>query len=249
MADSTSSSMSAHLCLMAWNEPIGRPNCTRTLAYSTAISSTFWAPPTCSAARPTAARSSTVDSTSQPSPSVPMSVAGVSANSSLACLRVWSIVDSAVRVRPAASPSTANRLTPGAGAGGDDDQVGGVAVEHEHLRAGRASSRRPACVASMVMPRLVPLARRLGEGERGDRLAGGDAGQVVLLGGVVAGLEQRVGGEHDGREERRAQQRPAHLLEHDAELDVAVARAAELLGDGRPWRPICSAICVQTAGS
>ena len=32
-------------------------------------------------------------------------------NSSLACLRVWSMVDSAVRVRPAASPSTANRLT------------------------------------------------------------------------------------------------------------------------------------------
>ena len=93
--------MSAHLCLIAWNEPIGRPNCTRTLAYSTAISSTFWAPPTCSAARPTAARSSTVDSTFQPSPSVPISVAGVSANSSLACLRVWSIVDSAVRVRPA----------------------------------------------------------------------------------------------------------------------------------------------------
>ena len=41
-----------------------------------------------------------------------MSVAGVSANSSLACLRVWSIVDSDVRVRPEASPSTANRLTP-----------------------------------------------------------------------------------------------------------------------------------------
>ena len=31
-------------------------------------------------------------------------------NSSLACLRVWSIVDSDVRVRPGASPSTANRL-------------------------------------------------------------------------------------------------------------------------------------------
>jgi hypothetical protein len=43
---------------------------------------------------------------------VPISVAGVFANSSLACLRVWSIVLSAVRVRPAAPPSTANRLTP-----------------------------------------------------------------------------------------------------------------------------------------
>ena len=82
------------------------------------------------------------------------------------------------------------------------------------------------------MPRLVPLARRLGERQRGDGLAGGDARQVVLLGRVVAAVEQRVGGEHDGREVGRAQQRPAHLLEHDAELDVAVARAAELLGDG-----------------
>ena len=27
--------MSAHLCLIAWKLPIGRPNCTRTLAYST----------------------------------------------------------------------------------------------------------------------------------------------------------------------------------------------------------------------
>ncbi len=34
------------------------------------------------------------------------------AKSSFACLRVWSMVDSAVRVRPDASPSTANRLMP-----------------------------------------------------------------------------------------------------------------------------------------
>ena len=79
--------------------------------------------------------------------------------------------------------------------------------------------------------RLVPLAVRLGEGERGDGLARGDAGEVLGLGGVVAGVQQRVGGEHDGREVRGAQQAAAHLLEHDDELDVAVARAAELLGD------------------
>ena len=48
---------------------------------------------------------------------------------------------------------------------------------------------------------------------------------------VVAAEQQRVGGQHDGREERRAQQRAAHLLEHDAELDVAEPGAAELLGD------------------
>ena len=46
-------------------------------------------------------------------------------------------------------------------------------------------------------------------------------------------MQQRVGGEHDGREERGAQQRAAHLLEHDAELDEAVAGAAVLLGDAQ----------------
>ncbi|CAB4617984.1 unannotated protein [freshwater metagenome] len=41
-----------------------------------------------------------------------MSFAGVLLNSSFACLRVWSMVDNAVRVRPDALPSTANKLTP-----------------------------------------------------------------------------------------------------------------------------------------
>ena len=104
--------MSAHLCLIAWKEPIGRPNCTRSLAYCTAISSTSCPPPTCSAASATTARSNTVEIVSQPVPSVPIKVAGTPAYSKRACLRVWSIVDSAVRVSPAASPSTANRLTP-----------------------------------------------------------------------------------------------------------------------------------------
>ena len=35
---STATSMSASACLTAWNWPIGRPNCTRTLAYSDAVS-------------------------------------------------------------------------------------------------------------------------------------------------------------------------------------------------------------------
>ena len=37
------------MCLMAWKLPIGLPNCSRTLAYATLISSTFWAPPHISA--------------------------------------------------------------------------------------------------------------------------------------------------------------------------------------------------------
>ena len=37
---STSTSMSAQRCFTAWKQPIGRPNCTRSFAYSTAMSST-----------------------------------------------------------------------------------------------------------------------------------------------------------------------------------------------------------------
>ncbi len=90
----------------------------------------------------------------------------------------------------------------------------------------------PEPLAARVMPGLVPLAGGLGEGDGGDGLAAGDAREVGGLGGVVAGVEQGVGGEHDRGEVRGAQQGAAHLLEHDAELDEAVARAAELLGDG-----------------
>ena len=41
--------MPAHLCLMAWNWPIGRPNCSRILAYSDAVSVAQRATPTHSA--------------------------------------------------------------------------------------------------------------------------------------------------------------------------------------------------------
>ena len=38
VARSVSAIISAHLCLMAWNWPIGRPNCSRIFAYSEAVS-------------------------------------------------------------------------------------------------------------------------------------------------------------------------------------------------------------------
>lgn len=91
---------------------MGRPNWTRTLAYSTAMSKHIWAPPTCSAASATAARSSTCSSTGQPPPSAPSRAASTPSKVSLACLRVWSMVDSGVRVSPAASASTKNSDTP-----------------------------------------------------------------------------------------------------------------------------------------
>ena len=47
----------------------------------------------------------------------------------------------------------------------------------------------PASVAVAVMPASSQSAVRLREGEGGDGLAGGDAGEEVLLGRVVAGVE------------------------------------------------------------
>ncbi len=44
-------------------------------------------------------------------------------------------------------------------------------------------------------------------------------------------MDERVRCQRDGREVGRTQQGAAHLFEHDDELDVAVARAAVLLGD------------------
>ena len=58
-ACSERSSISAHMCLMAWKLPIGLPNCSRTFAYSVAVRSVQRASPAASAASTVAARSST----------------------------------------------------------------------------------------------------------------------------------------------------------------------------------------------
>ena len=50
VAVSAATVMLAQWCLMAWNVAMVRPNCSRTLAYSTAVSTQSVAPPTASAA-------------------------------------------------------------------------------------------------------------------------------------------------------------------------------------------------------
>ena len=49
VARSVSAIISAHLCLMAWNCPMGRPNCSRILAYAAAVSVAQRATPIASA--------------------------------------------------------------------------------------------------------------------------------------------------------------------------------------------------------
>ena len=50
--------MSANLCLIAWNDPIGTPNCSRCFAYSSVMSKIVCAVPTISSASATVASSS-----------------------------------------------------------------------------------------------------------------------------------------------------------------------------------------------
>ncbi len=91
---------------------MGRPNCTRTLAYSTALLSTRWAPPTCSAASAATATCIVVSRPSLAAPSTPTRAAGALSNTMRLCLRVWSIVASASRATPVASPRTAKSESP-----------------------------------------------------------------------------------------------------------------------------------------
>src|SRR5262245_61692518 len=109
--------MLAHLCWMAWKLPIGLPNCSRTLAYSTLISSTRWAPPHISAHSPTLPRSAMRSSSFQPSPGAPsMRSAGTrtSFSTTSASLRVWSMVLSCVVMMPGPLASTTKSVMPSA---------------------------------------------------------------------------------------------------------------------------------------
>jgi len=69
--------MSTHLCLIAWNVPIGRPNCMRVVAYSALVDTPHWQMPTTSDARATAAFVRMVSMTSSAAPDFPTSCAGL----------------------------------------------------------------------------------------------------------------------------------------------------------------------------
>ena len=60
----TSMKPSASRCATAWNDPIGRPNCTRVRACSAVSSSARSATPACTAHSPTVARATSQSATS-----------------------------------------------------------------------------------------------------------------------------------------------------------------------------------------
>jgi hypothetical protein len=115
-------------------------------------------------------------------------------------------------------------------AGHDEEHVGGMSVEHPGLRAREL-------VAGVGLPGLhlyaleVPAAVGLCVGQAGRRSTRRDLGEQLLAGLLVGALEQSVGCEDGCTEIRRAEERAAHLLHHDQQLDVAETGAAVLFGD------------------
>ncbi len=95
--------MSAIRCFKAWNEPIGRPNCTRSLLYATVMSSARAASPACRAVTPTAPTSSARSTAAEVSP---MGVVEAVLRSTWARRMVWSIDSAQVRVAVSGSTST-----------------------------------------------------------------------------------------------------------------------------------------------
>ena len=100
------SSISAHMCLMAWKLPIGLPNCSRTFAYSTAVSNVQRATPAVSAASTVAVRSSNRRRETA------SAVAGTEFSVTRASGREKSVAVSRSTVTPSAAASTMTTSSP-----------------------------------------------------------------------------------------------------------------------------------------
>ena len=112
---------------------------------------------------------------------------------------------------------------------------------------------RPVRFGAQRDARRIPAAVGLGEGDGCRGRPGGDARQVLLFLLLAAADQQGVGGQTDGREERRAEQSRAHLLHERDQLDVAEPettvrfrnedrRPPELRADAPPERGVVAAV-------
>src|SRR5690606_30722869 len=117
--------------------------------------------------------------------------------------------------------------------GGDDEQVGGMAVDDVAQLAVQleaVGARLPGGGDGIAVPLSAEPGRLgAGPGQGGGQATVDDGRQVLLLLLVIAGHQQAADAQADGAEEGRAQQHPPHLLQHRAELDIAQAHAAVLL--------------------
>ena len=112
----------------------------------------------------------------------------------------------------------------------DDVQVvGHVGVGHEELRATEHVAVAVGAGGEGVAG-AVPAARFLGDCVGVDGGPAGDAGEVLRLLGVVTG-DDEPGGAGGVGDEGTGNERPPELLDEDAEVQVAEAGAAVLLGN------------------
>ena len=220
--------MSASLCLIAWNEPICRPNCRRDFAYSTDRSSRCWAAPTCSTANSAEPTCSAWVITRSASCGPASNRAGASVNSTSACGRVRSMVTSGVRVTPDAAASTAYRLIPA-----------------EPFAATRISSAAPASTTRRTVPvrcrpgghrhrRRVERPGLVGNGDGSGFGALDQLGEQLVAGRPSRARHQRGDREKDGAEQRSAGQRRAEHLDGHGLIDQGAADAAVGLGHRQP---------------
>ena len=205
---------------------MGCPNCSRSLAYSTAMSRQAAAPPTCSAARTTSAASRPACTAAAPVPPV-SGVPGAPSRLTRAWGRVGSRVSSGCRWTPPALALTRNRSQP----------------------VGWAATTRCAADAPSRTKLAWPCSRLVGSGLNGSRSgrqqpsgsvpanaaspspAAGPLGQHVRAGVRAAG--QDLAGEHRGGEERDREQGAAEFLVHEGQFGQAAAGPAEVLGDAQ----------------
>ena len=225
--------MSANLCLIAWNDPIGTPNCSRCFAYSSEMSNAVCAVPTHSSASATVAVSiARRSATAVAGPGSPSTRSADTSTPSRVTVAITRLASSAGRGRIGHVGRRHDErrdaiVTGGTGEPRDHhDLVRGrrlhhevlLAVEPEPAVAERASRSRCTSAGSNA-------AVRLGERERPGRLALGDRPEEprLLLG--CAELAERGDELRDRREQRTGRDDPAELLGDERRARSGRARA------------------------
>ncbi len=226
---STATSMSARACLTAWNWPMGRPNWTRTLAYSDAVSRHQRAIPALSAAASTCARPRTSSSrrttwgppaaTVTPSPTSSSAPSGrVASRAGSASTRTWSPSRSrSSRSHSTPDPRSSGTSTSRAVGRPSTGRMDPPMVTASPMRS-RGSHGSPSATAAVTVPSASPGSKRFAHGSVG-------------VAGQGRGDEQR-------REDGSGEEGVPHLLDHDGDLGQREALAALGLGQVQSQPPL-----------